>query len=87
MSTIQMQTTKPIEQLRSSAYHLQLGQKLCAAFIAQQQGIGLSTAVKKVEEPIGDFWLVLSEFARQGCLEDSIAELHGVRSERNTPVM
>jgi hypothetical protein len=63
---IQMQTTKGIEELRPSAFHVQLGRGLCAAFIAQQQGISLSTALKKVEEPIGDLWLVLSEFARQG---------------------
>lgn len=87
MSIIQMQTAKPIEELRSSAFHVQLGRGLCAALIAQQQGIALSTALKKIEEPIGDFWLVLSEFARQGCLEDSIAEMHRLRGDRNRPVM
>jgi hypothetical protein len=82
-----MQTTKGIAELRSLAFHVQLGRGLCAAFIAQQQGIALSTALKKVEEPIGDLWLVLSEFARQGCLEDSIAEMHRLRRDRYMPVM
>jgi len=42
---------------------------MCAAFVAQQQGISLNTASKKVSEPIGDLWLVLAELARQGYTE------------------
>jgi hypothetical protein len=44
MQTIQFDISKSIEQLKSSPYHQQLGRKVCAAFIAQQQGIKLDTA-------------------------------------------
>ena len=57
--------TKTLEELRNSSYHQQLGRKMCAAFVAQQQGIALSTAFKKTEEPIGDLSLMLAEFAVQ----------------------
>lgn len=61
--------TRGIEELRSSGYHQQLGQKMCAAFIAQQQGITLNTALGKVPEPVGDLWLIVAEFARRGVME------------------
>jgi hypothetical protein len=61
--------TKTADELRNSAYHQQLGQKMCAAFIAQQQGITLSTALRKVPEPVGDLWLVVAEFARHAVME------------------
>jgi hypothetical protein len=57
--------TKTRDELRNSAYHRQLAQKMCAAFIAQQQGITLNTALGKVPEPIGDLWLIVAEFARR----------------------
>jgi hypothetical protein len=44
--------TKSTNELRNSAYHQQFGRKLCAAFIAQQQGITLETAFRKVPDPI-----------------------------------
>ena len=56
---------KTISELRSSEYHGQLGQKLYAAFLDQQQGISLNTALKKVEGPVSDAWLIVAEFARQ----------------------
>lgn len=56
---------KTMDELRSSEYHEQLGQKLYAAFLAQQQGISLNTALKKVDGPVSDAWLVVAEFARQ----------------------
>jgi len=37
--------TKTRDELRKSAYHQQRRQKMCAAFIAQQQGISLNTCV------------------------------------------
>ena len=61
--------TKTLDELRNSGYHQQLGQKMCAAFIAQQQGISLSTALRKVPEPIGDMWLIVAEFARRAVME------------------
>ncbi len=86
--TIQLQTTKSIENLRSSDYHRQLGRKLCAAFIAQQQGISLSTAFKKVEDPIGDLWLVLAEFARQECLGAAAAAVNSAMEDiKKLPIM
>ena len=56
---------KTVDELRSSDYHQELGQKMWAAFLAQQQGISLSSAVKKVEGPVGDLWLMVAEFALQ----------------------
>lgn len=58
--------TKKLEELRASNFHHELGQKMCAAFIAQQQGIALNTALKKISQPVGDLWLLLAELARQG---------------------
>jgi hypothetical protein len=46
-------------------YHQELGEKMWAAFLAQQQGISLSSAVKKVEGPVGDLWLMVADFAQQ----------------------
>ena len=67
MQTVQFETSKTIEELRGSAYHQQLGRNVCAAFIAQQQGTRLDTAYKKIEEPIGDLWLLMAEIIRQQC--------------------
>ncbi len=61
--------TKTRDELRNSAYHQQLGQKMCAAFIAQQQGITLNTALGKVPESVGDLWLIIAEFARHAVME------------------
>jgi hypothetical protein len=58
--------TKAIGELRKSEFPHELGQKLCAAFIAQQQGISLSTALKKSAGPVGDLWFLAAEFAIQG---------------------
>jgi hypothetical protein len=64
-----MHFTKTLGQLRDSPYHQQLGRKMCAAFVAQQQGTALNTAFRKVPDPVGDLWLVVAEFARQAALE------------------
>lgn len=61
---------KKIEELRESEFHQELGQKFCAAFIAQQQGIALNTALKKIALPVKDLWLMLAEFARQSFAAD-----------------
>jgi hypothetical protein len=58
---------KSIEELRRSPYHQELARKMCAAYIAQQQGVTLNTAVKKVSDPVGDLWFLVAEFVRQGC--------------------
>jgi hypothetical protein len=60
---------KSVEELRQSPYHQQLGRNFCAAFVAQQQGIRMDTAYKKVEEPVGDLWLLVAEIVRQQCFE------------------
>ena len=70
VQTVQFQTNKTVEELRKSSYHKQLGRNVCAAFIAQQQGIRLDTAHKKIEEPIGDLWLLMAEIIRQQCFEE-----------------
>ena len=69
MQTVQFQTEKAIEELRRSSYHQQLGRNICGAFLAQQQGIKLDTACKKIEEPVGDLWLLMAEIIRQQCFE------------------
>jgi hypothetical protein len=56
---------KSVAELRQSGFHQELGRKMCAAFIAQQQGVALSTAFKKVPNPILDMWLVVAEFAHE----------------------
>ena len=71
MQTIQFQTNKTIEQLRRSPYHQQLGRNVCAAFIAQQEGIKMDTAHKKIDEPVGDLWLLMAEIIRQQCFQDA----------------
>jgi hypothetical protein len=65
MQKVQFEIRKSLEELQRSPYHQQLGRKVCAAFIAQQQGIKLDTAFKKIEEPMGDLWLVMAEVIRQ----------------------
>ena len=61
---------KTMDELRNSPYHQQFARKLCAAFIAQQQGTSLGTAFKKVPEPLSDTWLIVAEFARQAVMKD-----------------
>ena len=63
-----------IDELRKSDFHQELGQKMCATFIAQQQGVALNTALKKTALPVGDLWLVLAELARQGFADYADAE-------------
>jgi hypothetical protein len=65
---------KSLEELRRSHFHQQLGQKLCAAYIAQQQGIALDSALTKAALPVGDFWLLMAELARKTCTENSETE-------------
>jgi hypothetical protein len=69
MQTVQFEITKSVKELKRSPYHQQLGRKVCAAFIAQQQGIKLDTALRKIEEPIGDLWLLMAEVIRQQCFK------------------
>ena len=71
MQTVQFRTEKTIEELRRSQYHQQLGRNVCAAFVAQQQGIKMDTANKKIDEPIGDLWLLMAEIIRQQCFKGS----------------
>ena len=59
--------TMSLVELRRSPFHQELARKMCAAYIAQQQGIALNTAMKKVSGPIGDLWSLVAEFARNGC--------------------
>jgi hypothetical protein len=78
---------KSIAKLRQSDYHQQLGRKMCAAFIAQQQGIALSTAFKKVPDPILDLWLVVAEFAHEAWTQN-IDQQFGLSEGREIgPVM
>ena len=60
---------KTVEELRHSLYHQQLGRKMCAAFVAQQQGIALNTALNKIPDPVADLWLMVAEFARRASME------------------
>jgi hypothetical protein len=58
-----------LNELRQSAFHQELGRKMCAAFIAQQQGVSLGTALKKVPDHVGDAWLVVADFAERTVTE------------------
>ncbi len=73
-----------LSEFRASQYHQQLGRKLCAAFIAQQQGIRLDTAHNKVEEQVGDLWLMMAEIARVGVIPEDARDPANIA---NTPVM
>ena len=57
--------SRTLEELRHSPYHQELGRKMCAAFVAQQQGITLNTAMKKVPDKVGDVWLMVAEVAER----------------------
>jgi hypothetical protein len=76
--TYTFEISKTLDQLRESHYHQELGRKICAAYIAQQQGVTLPTALKKITDPIGDLWLVVAEIARQGCSENSDSYVGGI---------
>ena len=78
---------KSMEELRQSPYHQELARKMCAAYIAQQQGVTLDRAIKKVPDAIGDLWFLVAEFARQGCAANTAIDIsrepyrrgHGIR--------
>ncbi len=72
MQTFQFQIKKSLDDLRRPSYHQQLGRNVCSAWIAQQQGIRVDTAFKKVEEPMGDLWLMIAELIRQQCFKDPV---------------
>ena len=57
--------SKKLEELRRSSFHQELGRKMCAAFVSQQQGVTLSTALKKVPDDVGDLWLIVADFAER----------------------
>ena len=57
--------SKTLEELRQSSFHQELGRKMCAAFVAQQQGVTLGTALKKVPHHVGDIWLIVADFAER----------------------
>jgi hypothetical protein len=54
---------KTLDELRDSSYHQELGKKLWAAYLAQQQGISVASAIKKVDGPVCDEWLMVAELA------------------------
>lgn len=54
---------KTLDELRDSFYHQELGKKLWAAYLAQQQGISLASAIKKVDGSVCDEWLMVAELA------------------------
>ena len=76
--------TRTLEELRDSLYHQQLGRKMCAAYVAQQQGITLTSAFKKVPDPVGDLWLMVAEFARQANAEEADLICRNGRLRRST---
>jgi hypothetical protein len=62
---MEVRMSKKLEELRQSSFHQELGRKMCAAFVAQQQGVTLNSALKKVSEPVGDLWLIVADFAER----------------------
>lgn len=78
---------KSIAELRQSEYHQQLGRKMFAAFIAQQQGVVLNTAFKKAPDPILGMWLVVAEFTHEAWTQN-IDQQFGLSEGRGQgPVM
>jgi hypothetical protein len=75
---------KSIEELRQSPYHQELARNMCAAYIAQQQGVTLETAIRKVSDPIGDLWFLVAEFARQGCTVSTAMDVSPKPVEEDT---
>ena len=76
----------PIEKLRKSLFHMELGQKMCAAFVAQQQGITVSSALKKVPDRVGDVWLIVADFSLQA-FNESIDSQFGHKNVQTTELM
>jgi len=62
---MEVRMSKTLEELRRSSFHQELGRKMCAAFVAQQQGVTLSTALKKVPDHVGDLWLIVADFTER----------------------
>jgi hypothetical protein len=62
---MEVHMSKTLEELRQSSFHQELGRKMCAACVAQQQGVTLSTALKKVPDHVGDLWLIVADFAER----------------------
>ncbi len=56
---------KTLEELRQSSFHQELGRKMCAAFMAQQQGVAVGTALKRIPDQVGDAWLIVADFAER----------------------
>ena len=52
----------PFREPEGKKYHQELGRKMCAAFVAQHQGVTLNTAVK-MSDRVGDPWLIVAVFA------------------------
>jgi hypothetical protein len=75
---------RSLEELRRSPFHQELGRKMCAAYIAQQQGIALETALRKVSDPIGDLWFLVAEFARHGCAVSADSKSPSAIDQRDT---
>jgi hypothetical protein len=68
---MEVRVSKTLEELRQSSFHQELGRKMCAAFVSQQQGVTLNTALKKVSDPVGDLWLIVADFAER-CVDKAI---------------
>jgi hypothetical protein len=76
--------SRSLEELRQSPFHQELARKMCAAYIAQQQGIALEAALRKVSDPIGDLWFLVAEFARHGCAGGADPENPSAADRRDT---
>ena len=85
--TYEIEVLKTLDELQKSSYHQQLGRKIYAAFVAQQQGIRVDSALRKVDEPMGDLWLLLAELARQGGLGETLTVHKKDTPEKDTPVI
>jgi|HubBroStandDraft_6_1064221.scaffolds.fasta_scaffold1681766_1 hypothetical protein len=57
--------SRTLEELRQSSFHQELGRKMYAAFMAQQQGVTAGTALKRIPDHVGDVWLIVADFAEQ----------------------
>jgi hypothetical protein len=84
---MEVRMSKTLEELRQSSFHQELGRKMCAAFVAQQQGVTLGTALKKVPDDVGDLWLIVADFAERRVNEAIEAQFASVDVPTNSELL
>jgi hypothetical protein len=84
---LEVGVSKTLEELRQSSFHQELGRKMCAAFVAQQQGVTLGTALKKVPDRVGDVWLIVADFAELAVSKAMESQFSGQDSTKSSELI